>query len=111
MLRLLVDAVLHLPFKILEIIHHFRSLSLRSKVRSNENYFSKILNKFQSTKYEVRSNGNYYSKKKPRYFEAFFIRILVLYFKEFYFFFFSSRPKGRLLAKSTNTGAATKIEE
>ena len=49
--------------------------------------------------------------KKPRYLEAFLLRILVLYFKEFYFFFFSSRPKGRLLAKSTNTGAATKIEE
>ena len=107
MLRLLVDAVLHLPFKILEIIHHSRSLSLRSKVRSNENYFSKILNKFQSRYIE-----NYYSNKKASKYRGFlYIRILDLYFKEFYFFFFSSRPKGRLLAKSTNTGAATKIEE
>ena len=125
----LVDVVLHLRFKFFEKIHHPRSLSLRSKIALLSIVFIKNLNKFQSTNeffekihhprsLSLRSKIARLSivfikkfkqisiKKGPRIIEGLFSII-----GKYYFFFFSSRPNGRLFAKSTNTGAATKIEE
>ena len=81
MLRVLVDAEHHSQYKFLEIIHHFRAL-----------YIS--------------------TKKAPRISRGFFIFNQTSYaLYALCFFAFGSEPNGLFLAKSTNTGAATKIEE
>jgi len=63
--------------------------------------FNKILNKYQFTLYNIMT-----IKKAPEYSGAFFIILI-----SSDYFFFSARPNGLVFEKSTNTGAATNIEE
>ena len=103
--QVLADAEHHLQFKFLEKIHHFRTLSLCSKVRSNEYSFLKI-------NYQISKNIKYSIKKAPRISRGFLYSIKLGYaLLALCFFAFGSEPNGLFLAKSTNTGAATKIEE
>ena len=101
MLRALVDAERHLLYRFFDIINHYRSLSLCSKIPSNE--------------YSILKNitTNILSLKKPLEFRGAFLYSIKLGYAllAVCFFTFGSEPNGLFLAKSTKTGAATKIEE
>ena len=89
--------------------------SLRKAFLSKKIYYSynKILNKYQSAfflaSFESESDRLFIMLMKIK--KALITQGLFYINSMLNYFFFSSRPNGRVFAKSTNTGAATKIEE
>jgi len=61
----------------------------------------------------LKNTTNKLAQKKPLEFRGAFLYSIKTYYALFAlcFFAFGSEPNGLFLAKSTNTGAATKIEE
>ena len=90
--------------------------SLRTAFLSKKIYYSsynKILNKYQSAvflaSFESESDRLFIMLMKIK--KALITQGLFYINSMLNYFFFSSRPNGRVFAKSTSTGAATKIEE